>query len=169
MPCFSTHIKLIRFWEVVPPPCAQEPLTTSSPRQIWLSPWPFPAMRTSFCWKDFQQSMYLYVWSYYSHCASDSESELYVADIWQDHTMPPARLKDWRKPPRKVLNKRTFGSPDQGQMLDMWESQTTESALRWRMRHIAPRHILELTLEVILEFTLEVILELTLEVFMCLG
>jgi hypothetical protein len=27
------------------------------------------------------------------------------------------------------------------------------------MRHIAPRHILELTLEVILELTLEVILE----------
>jgi hypothetical protein len=31
------------------------------------------------------------------------------------------------------------------------------------MCHIAPRHILELTLEVILEFTLEVIIELTLE------
>jgi hypothetical protein len=34
------------------------------------------------------------------------------------------------------------------------------------MRHIAPRHILELTLEVILEFTLEVILDLTLEVIL---
>jgi hypothetical protein len=34
------------------------------------------------------------------------------------------------------------------------------------MRQIAPRHILELTLEVILEFTLEVILELTLEVIL---
>jgi hypothetical protein len=34
------------------------------------------------------------------------------------------------------------------------------------MCHIAPRHILELTLEVILEFTLEVILELTLEVIL---
>jgi hypothetical protein len=34
------------------------------------------------------------------------------------------------------------------------------------MRHIAPRHILELTLEVILEFTLEVIIELTLEVIL---
>jgi hypothetical protein len=31
------------------------------------------------------------------------------------------------------------------------------------MCHIAPRHILELTLEFILEFTLEVILEFTLE------
>jgi hypothetical protein len=34
------------------------------------------------------------------------------------------------------------------------------------MRHITPRHIIELTLEVILEFTLEVILELTLEVIL---
>ncbi len=72
----------------------------------------------------------------------------------------------WRKPPRKVLYKRTFGAPDQGQTLDMWESQTTESALRWRTCHIVPRCILELTLEVILEFTLEVILELTLEVIL---
>ncbi len=32
------------------------------------------------------------------------------------------------------------------------------------MHHIAPHHILQLTLEVILEFTLEVIQELTLEV-----
>jgi hypothetical protein len=74
--------------------------------------------------------------------------------------------KGWRKSPRKVWYKRTFGVPDQGQMLDMWESQTTESALRWRTRHIVPRCILELTLEVILEFTLEVILELTLEVIL---
>ncbi len=60
----------------------------------------------------------------------------------------------WRKPPRKVLYKCTFGAPDQGQTLDLWESQTTESALRWRTRHIAPRHILELTLQVILEHVL---------------
>ncbi len=73
---------------------------------------------------------------------------------------------EWRKPPRKVSYKRTFATPDQGQMLDVWESQTTESALRWRTCHIAPHHILELTLEVILEFTLEVILELTLEVIL---
>jgi hypothetical protein len=63
-----------------------------------------------------------------------------------------------RKPPRKVLYKRTFGAPDQGQMLDVWESQTIESALRWWTRHIAPHHILELTLEVILEVILEHVL-----------
>ena len=44
--------------------------------------------------------------------------------------------------------------PDQGQTLDMWESQTTESALRWRTRHIAPRHTLEIVLEVIIEYVL---------------
>ncbi len=64
----------------------------------------------------------------------------------------------WSKPPRKVLYKRTFGAPDQGQMLDVWESQTSESALRWQTRHIAPCHILELTLEVILEVILEHVL-----------
>ncbi len=60
----------------------------------------------------------------------------------------------WCKPPRKVSYKRTFGTPDQGQMLDVWESQTTESALRWRTRHIAPRHTLEVVCEVILEHVL---------------
>ncbi len=45
-----------------------------------------------------------------------------------------------RKPPINVPFKRTFGTPDQGQMLDMWESQTTESALRWQTRHITPCH-----------------------------
>jgi hypothetical protein len=64
----------------------------------------------------------------------------------------------WHKPPRKVSYKRTFGAPDQGQMLDMWESQTSESALRWRTHHIAPHHILELTLEVILEVVLKHVL-----------
>jgi hypothetical protein len=34
------------------------------------------------------------------------------------------------------------------------------------MRHITPRHILELILEFILEFTLEVILDFTLEVIL---
>ncbi len=43
--------------------------------------------------------------------------------------------------------------------LDVWESQTTESALGWHTRHIAPQHTLELTLEVILELILEVIFE----------
>ncbi len=65
---------------------------------------------------------------------------------------------EWRKPSRKVLYKRTFGTPDQGQTLDMWESQTSESALRWRTRHIVPIHILELTLEVILEVVLKHVL-----------
>ncbi len=60
----------------------------------------------------------------------------------------------WCKLPRKVLHKCTFGARDQGQMLEVWESQTTESALGWHMRHIAPPHILELTLEVILEHVL---------------
>ncbi len=68
------------------------------------------------------------------------------------------RVGEWRKPPRKVLYRRTFGAPDQGQMLDVWESQTTESALRWQMRHIAPRHTLEVLLEVNLEVTLEHVL-----------
>ncbi len=58
------------------------------------------------------------------------------------------------------MYKRTFGVPDQGQMLDVQESQTSESALRWRTRHIPPRHILELTLEVILEVILEHVLRI---------
>ncbi len=45
-----------------------------------------------------------------------------------------------RIPPKKVLYLHTFGAPDQGQMLEVWESQTTVSALRWRMHHIAPHH-----------------------------
>ena len=60
----------------------------------------------------------------------------------------------WRKPPRQVSYKRTFVAPDQGQMLDMWESQTTESALGRHTCYIASCHILELTLEVILEHVL---------------
>ncbi len=46
--------------------------------------------------------------------------------------LPPGVMEPWRKPPRKVSYKRTFGMPDQVQTLDVWESQTTESALRWR-------------------------------------
>ncbi len=51
---------------------------------------------------------------------------------------------EWHKPPRKVLYKCTFGMPDQGQMLDVWEAQiqTNESALRWHMYHITPCHTL---------------------------
>jgi hypothetical protein len=55
---------------------------------------------------------------------------------------------------RKVLYKCTFGTPDQGQMLDVGESPATESALRWQTRYIAPCHNLELTLEGILEHML---------------
>ncbi len=65
---------------------------------------------------------------------------------------------EWRKPPRKVLYRCTFGMPDQGQTLDLWESQTTESALIWRMCHIGPGHTLEVVLEVNLEATLEHVL-----------
>ncbi len=60
----------------------------------------------------------------------------------------------WCKLPRKVSYKHTFGVPDQGQTLDVWESQTTESALRWQMCYIPPRHNLELNLGVILEHVL---------------
>ncbi len=35
------------------------------------------------------------------------------------------------KLPKKVSYICTFDAPDKGQLLDMWESQTTESALRW--------------------------------------
>ncbi len=45
-----------------------------------------------------------------------------------------------RKPPINLPYKWTFGMPDQDHMLDLWESQTTESALRWRTCHIAPRY-----------------------------
>ncbi len=55
----------------------------------------------------------------------------------------------WRKPPRNVSYTRTFGVPDHGQMLDVWGSQTAESALTWETCYAMPRHILELTLEVI--------------------
>ncbi len=87
----------------------------------------------------------------------------YFLPIWFFPSLSPCWFficgGEWGKPPRKVSYKRTFGVPDQGQMLNMWESQTTESALGWHTCHIAPCHTLELTLEVILELTLEVILE----------
>ncbi len=61
---------------------------------------------------------------------------------------------EWCKPPRNVSYKHTFGVPDKGQTLDVWESQNTESALRWRTRHIAPRHTHEVVLEVIFKHVL---------------
>jgi hypothetical protein len=45
----------------------------------------------------------------------------------------------------------TFGAPDQGQMLDVRESQTTESALRDDWTRNVPHHTLEVVLEVTLE------------------
>ena len=59
-----------------------------------------------------------------------------------------------------VPYKRTFGVPDQGQMLDVREGQTVESALRDDWTWNVPHH----TLEVVLEVTLEVLLE-----HMCAG
>jgi hypothetical protein len=50
-----------------------------------------------------------------------------------------------------VLYKHTFGAPDQGQMLDMQESQTVESALRDDWTWNIPHHTLEVVLEVTLE------------------
>ncbi len=66
-------------------------------------------------------------------------------------------LAKCRKLPRYVPYKGTYvpydgtyGVPDQGQMLDVWESQTTESALRNDWPWIVPRHTLEIVLEVLL-------------------
>ncbi len=46
---------------------------------------------------------------------------------------------------------RTFGAPDQGQMLDVQESQTAKSALRDNWTWNIPHHTLEVVLEVTLE------------------
>ncbi len=56
-----------------------------------------------------------------------------------------------RKPLRNVPYMRTFGAPDQGQTLDVQESQTTESALRDDWTRNIPHHTLEVVLEVTLE------------------
>ncbi len=63
---------------------------------------------------------------------------------------------NWHKPFIKVPYKCTIGTPNQGQMLDVWESQTAESALRWQMHYDVPCHNLELTLEIILEHMLRI-------------
>ncbi len=62
------------------------------------------------------------------------------------------------KPPRYVPYKGTYvpydgtyGAPDQGQTLDVQESQTAKSALRDEWIRIVPHH----TLDVVLEDTLE--------------
>ncbi len=46
---------------------------------------------------------------------------------------------------------RTFGAPDQGQMLEAQESETAESALRDDWTQNIPHHTLEVVLEVTLE------------------
>ncbi len=63
-----------------------------------------------------------------------------------------------RKPPRYVPCKGTYvpydgtyGTPDQGQTLDVREGQTTESALRDDWIWNIPHHTLEVVLEVLLE------------------
>ncbi len=50
-----------------------------------------------------------------------------------------------------VLYDGTFGMPDQGQTLNLQESQTAKSALRNDWPRILPHHTLEVVLEVILE------------------
>ncbi len=55
------------------------------------------------------------------------------------------------KPLINVPYIRTFGMPDQGQMLDVQESQTTKSALIDDWTRIVPHHTLEVVLEVTLE------------------
>ncbi len=70
------------------------------------------------------------------------------------------------KPPRYVQYKGTYlpydgtyGAPEQGQTLDVWESLTTESALRRWTRHIAPRHNLGLCHITILDMFLDTVWE----------
>ncbi len=55
------------------------------------------------------------------------------------------------KPLINLPHIRTFGAPDQGQTLDVQESQTAESALRDDWTWNVPCHALEDVLEVILE------------------
>jgi hypothetical protein len=55
------------------------------------------------------------------------------------------------KPLKNVPYIRTFGAPDQGQTLDMQESQTAELALRDDWTWNLPHHTLEVVLEVTLE------------------
>ncbi len=56
-----------------------------------------------------------------------------------------------RKPLINVPYICTFGAPDQGQTLDVQESQTTKSALRDDWTRNVPHHTLEVVLEVTLE------------------
>jgi hypothetical protein len=55
------------------------------------------------------------------------------------------------KPLINVQYINTFGAPDQGQTLDVRQSQTAESALRDDWTRNVPHHALEVVLEIILE------------------
>jgi hypothetical protein len=54
--------------------------------------------------------------------------------------------KECRKPLKNVPYIHTFGMPDQGQMLDVQESQTAKSALRDDWTRNIPHHTLEVVL-----------------------
>ncbi len=59
-------------------------------------------------------------------------TEFFMAvHYWCNRIFYSRSLLMCHKPPINVPYKHTFGVPDQGQTLDVWESQTTESALRW--------------------------------------
>ncbi len=70
--------------------------------------------------------------------ASSEASEEYLSEFY-------------RMPLINVPYKCTFGAPDQGQTLDVWESQTAKSALRDDWTRNIPHHTLEVVLEVTLE------------------
>ncbi len=68
------------------------------------------------------------------------------------------KVRPCRKLPRYVPYKGTYvpydgtyGMPDQGQMLDVQEGQTTKSALQDDWTRNVPHHTLEVVLEVTLE------------------
>ncbi len=62
-------------------------------------------------------------------------------------------MMECRKLLKNVPYISTFGMPDQGQMLDVQESQTAESALRDDWTRNIPHHTLKVVLEVTLEHT----------------
>ena len=62
----------------------------------------------------------------------------------------PKLFQSCRKLLKNVPYIHTFGTPDQGQTLDVQESQTAESALRDDWTWNVPHHTLEVVLEVTL-------------------
>ncbi len=73
-----------------------------------------------------------------------------IERVW-DVLIMIASVSFCRKPLISVPYTHTFGLPDQGQMLDVRESQTAESALRDDWTWNVPHHTLEVVLEVILK------------------